>query len=347
MDAFVDRLLREADLWLNAPSKLKPRTVFFGGGTPSLLPADAMLRLITGLRKRFDFSECSEWTVEANPATISAEYCQILAANRVNRISMGAQSFDRSELALLERHHDPADVGAGLALLRSAGFERLNLDLIFGVPGQTLDAWLRSLYCALEFKTGHLSCYGLTYEPNTPLAVRKRLGQIKAIDSELELEMLRATRRVLAEAGLPPYEISNYSRPGMECRHNLAYWNGADYIALGPSAASHIHGTRWRNRPHLGEWETAIDQGEFPAIDVELLSPEQRAGELAMLMLRLSSGIVLADFEARIGRTARSCFADTIDRLAALGLLELSPGAIRLSERGLPVADSIAGEFVA
>ncbi len=347
MSRFVDRLFREADLWAHAPPVLRPRTVFFGGGTPSLLPLADMRRLIHGLRQRFDFSNCVEWTVEANPATVSAEYCQMLADAGVNRISMGAQSFDAAELAVLERHHQPDDVPRGLDIARSAGIRRLNLDLIYAIPGQTLAAWMKSLERAIALGTDHLSCYGLTYEPNTPLAVRRRLGQIPSIvEPELEIEMLRGARRRLAAAGFGAYEISNYSRPGQECLHNLHYWTGGDYLALGPAAASHVQGWRWRNRPHLGEWENAVDSGLLPAVEVEQLPARQRAGELAMLMLRLSTGISLSDFAARTGLDAAALFAEVIDRLAPDDLLEVSETSIRLSEAALPVADSVASEFL-
>jgi oxygen-independent coproporphyrinogen III oxidase len=346
MARFVDRILCEADLWTAQPTILRPRTVFFGGGTPTLLPLPHMHRLILGLRDRFDFSNCLEWTVEANPATLSAEYCRMLRESGVDRISMGAQSFDPSELALLERHHDPDDAARGLDLLRSTGIRRLNLDLIYAIPGQTLSRWMSSLERAISLGTDHLSCYGLTYEPNTPLAVRKRLGQFQAVDPQLEIDMLRATRRRLAEAGMPAYEISNYARPGQECQHNLLYWTGGDYLSLGPSAASHVQGWRWRNRPHLGEWENAVDRGILPAVEIESLSPRHRAGELAMLMLRLSNGITDADFTTRTGHSAAEFFAEVIDRLLPLGLLDVTAGAIRLSELGLPVADSVAAEFL-
>ncbi len=191
MSRFVDRLLREADLWAEKPPLLCPRTVFFGGGTPTLLPLADMLRLILGLRERFDFSNCVEWTIEANPATVSAEYCRMLVEAGVNRISMGAQSFDPSELALLERHHQPEDVPRSLDIAKSAGIRRLNLDLIYAIPGQTLSAWMNSLERAIALGTDHLSCYGLTYEPNTPLAVRRRLGQFQSVEPELEIDMLR------------------------------------------------------------------------------------------------------------------------------------------------------------
>src|SRR5207302_3383448 len=141
---------------------------------------------------------------------------------------------------------------------------------------------------AIELKTPHVSCYGLTYESNTPIAVRKRLGLLHAAEESLELDMLHHARRRLAETGRPAYEISNYATPGEECRHNLVYWTGGNYLGLGPSAASHLGGWRWRNRPHLGEWEQAVSEGRLPATDIEKLSPPRRAGELAMLMLRLS-----------------------------------------------------------
>src|SRR4029078_3206215 len=150
----------------------------------------------------------------------------------------------------------------------------------------------------------HLSCYGLTYEPNTPIAVKRRLGLLQQAHEQLELRMLHHTRRTLLVSGLFPYEISNYATPGEECRHNLLYWSGGSYVGLGPSAASHVEGTRFKNRPHLGEWESAIDAGHLPAQDVETLSPEQRRGELVMLMLRLARGVSYAEYSARTGTDA-------------------------------------------
>jgi oxygen-independent coproporphyrinogen III oxidase len=352
MGQFVARLLAEAALYSARPlphagAWLRPRTVFFGGGTPSLLPARLMRRLIEGLLQRFDFSNVKEWTIEANPATLTLEYAHMLRELGVDRLSFGAQSFKPTELATLERHHHPDDVPRSVQLARAAGFERINLDLIYGIPGQDLAAWADSLESAITLGTSHLSCYGLTYEPNTPMAVRKRLGHFQAVEEDVELAMLRHTRRRLAEAGLPAYEISNYARPGEECRHNLLYWTGGSYIGLGPSAASHVEGRRWRNRPHLGEWERAIDSGALPAADVEHLSPLQRAGELAMLLLRLTNGIEFADFIDRTGYDARLLYADQLQRFEKLGLIEVTHGHARLTDAGLPLADAIASEFLA
>src|SRR5665213_1255045 len=195
MERFVDLILSEADQWTRSRSAddLKPATVFFGGGTPSLLPLASMKRLIAGLHARFDLSAVNEWTVEVNPATADADYLAMLREAGVDRLSFGAQSFDRAELATLERHHNPGDVPRSVELARGAGFSRLNLDLIFAIPGQSLESWAASLARTMSLGTTHLSCYALTYEPNTPMAVKKRLGKILAVDEELELEMLRYT----------------------------------------------------------------------------------------------------------------------------------------------------------
>ena len=357
MGHFVDLVLREAEFWegrsaINrrgpaSPVTLRPRTIFFGGGTPTLLPPEQMNRLLAGLRELIDFSDVTEWTIEANPATVTSEYCAMLRSHGVDRLSFGAQSFDPRELKVLERHHDPDDVPRSIELARAAGFTRLNLDLIFAIPGQTLESWERSLEAALQLNTPHLSCYGLTYEPNTPITVRQRLGQVEPAEESLELDMLRHTRRRLAACGLGAYEISNYARNNEECRHNLVYWTGGNYIGLGPSAASHAEGWRWRNRPHLGEWERAVAADELPAIEVETLSPLRRAGELAMLLLRLSRGLNFAGFSAQTGFDARRIFADPIDRFTRVGLLECDSQSLRLSDRGLAVADALAAHFIA
>jgi oxygen-independent coproporphyrinogen III oxidase len=348
MERFVDRILREADQWTNAQRGpiIRPQTIFFGGGTPSLLPLEQMRRMVVGLRDRFDFSQVNEWTVECNPATVTLEYCQMLREVGVDRLSFGAQSFQPAELAILERHHDPDDVPRSVDIARSAGFSRLNLDLIFAIPGQNRASWSASLEAALALKTPHVSCYALTYEPNTAMTVRRRLGHFAAVDEEIELAMLHDARDRLIEAGFVAYEISNFAVAGEPCRHNLNYWMGGNYIGLGPSAASHVEGWRWKNRPHLGEWESSIDSGTLPAIEAEKLDDRQRANELAMLMLRLDRGIDFAFFTGKTGCDARAVYAGQIERLAKLGLIEMNEQRIRLTRAGVNVADAVAGEFL-
>jgi oxygen-independent coproporphyrinogen-3 oxidase len=344
MERFVDLVLREAEVW--SDRLVAPRTIFFGGGTRTLLRIDLLRLLLAGLGRRFDLSRVNEWTVEANPATVTDEYCHMLRGSGVDRVSFGAQSFDAKDLKQLERHHDPEDVPRSLELARRAGFERLNLDLIYAIPGQTFESWESTLQQAIALGTSHLSCYGLTFEPNTPIAVRRRLGQLQQAEETLELRMLRHARSRLAAGGLPAYEISNYAAVGQECGHNLAYWMGENYLSLGPSGASHIDGWRWRNAPHLGEWESAVGSGKLAAIEAEHLSPRHRAGELGMLMLRLARGLDFADFAARTGFDARRLWADLMDRYSRAGLLEVDSKSLRLSESGLAVADSLASELL-
>ena len=344
---FVDLLLKEADQWADGLMiPLSPQTIFIGGGTPSLLPLEMMDRLLKGIRQRFDLTGTDEWTVECNPATVSADYCQMLRSNGVNRLSFGAQSFDADELKTLERHHNPQDVYRSIELAREVGFTRLNLDLIFAIPGQTLVSWHRSLDAALSMGTTHLSCYALTFEPNTPIAVRRRLGQLKSLADDLELQMLFETRDRLTAIDLLPYEISNFAAGGEPCRHNLNYWTGGNYIGLGTSAASHVDGWRWKNRPHLGEWESAIESDALPAAEVETLTPRQRAGELAMLMLRLERGLDLDLCTARTGIDASNAFAVAIQRLTEMNLVAVDGGDVILTRQGIAVADAVAGEFI-
>lgn len=305
-----------------------------------------MRRLIEGLRESLDLSCVTEWTIECNPATVSSGYLTMLRSLGVNRLSFGAQSFDPAELLALERHHAPADVSTSIQAAKDAGFCRLNLDLIYAIPGQSLDSWKRSLDAAIALDTPHLSCYGLTYEPNTPMGVKKRLGQLTAAEESLELAMLHHTRERLSALGYEAYEISNYAQPGEPCRHNLMYWSGGNYLGVGPSAASHIDGTRWRNRPHLGEWEQAVQSDELPATDVERLTQAQRNGETAMLMLRLSGGINFADYAGRSGCDVRVDFREPVLRLEQLGLISVDADAIRLTESGINVADAVSAEFL-
>lgn len=346
MNRFVDLILHEADLWLST-SPVRPvlQTLFIGGGTPSLLPTDAMERLLVGLARRFDLRDLHEWTVEVNPATADLAYCRMMRDHGVTRLSFGAQSFDVDELRTLERHHHPDDVERSVALARRAGFTRVNLDLIFAIPGQSIESWDRSLSAAVSLQTEHLSCYGLTYEPNTPLAVRQRLGQVRAAEESLEVRMLQHTRQRLRDAGFAPYEISNFARPGEPCRHNLMYWSGANYIGLGPSAASHVAGYRFRNKPHLGDWEATLSDDQLPLADVEKLAPDRRRDERLLLLLRLTSGVRYDAFDDCDAGDVRSLWRDRVTHLTRLGLLESDNHGFRVTERGIPLADAIAAEI--
>lgn len=344
-EPLVEALLAELDAALGRRD-VRVETLFVGGGTPTVLPVDLLERLMTRLQQLAQRDGCVEFTVEANPATVDAAKARLLAESGVDRVSMGAQSFDERELAALDREHKPSDVPTSLEILKQAGLSRFNLDLIFGVPGQTLDRWLHSLRAAIALGPEHLSCYGLTYEPGTRLQKRLRLGRVSAVGEDLETRMFQATAEVLAAAGYRQYEISNYARPGLACRHNLRYWHNLPGIGIGPSAASYWQGRRWRNVPDTADYVRRTLAGESPAVDQEELSPLERAGETAMLALRLIDGIDPQRFRQTTGWDPFDLFADPIRTHLAAGLLTADPDRIALTPAGRLVADAIMADFL-
>jgi len=345
MDHFVDLILTELDLWMAGNQIVSPTTIFFGGGTPSLLPFETMRRLLVGLRSRLNLRVINEWTIEVNPATADLSYLNLLRDLGVTRISMGAQSFDVDDLKVLERHHDPADVVKSVDFCRRAGFDRVNVDLIYAIPGQSLESWDRSLKSAIALNVDHISAYALTYEPTTPMAVRKRLGHFEPIADDLEIEMMHHARKTLAGTGFSAYEISNHAKPGQECRHNLIYWMGQNYLALGPGGASHVDGVRWKNLAHLREWEEAIEKNTLPVAELESLSVAQRAGERMMLGLRLQEGINIRQFQSTTGIDPLAVYEREVKQLTDLNLI-IVDDSIRLTSKALAVADAVAAEFV-
>lgn len=342
--AFVERLIEE----LHATAPLfsgRIETVFVGGGTPTLLSAELWRVLLGELRRALTFAPDCEFTVEANPETIAETrgeaLLDTLAAGGVNRISIGAQSFDGRHLKTLERWHDPANVARAAGRAHASGIANVNLDLIFGIPGQTLDEWRADLDAALSLGPTHLSCYALTYEPNTAMTKKLELGKIKRIDDEVEALMFEHTIETLTAAGFEHYEVSNFAKQGgYRCRHNLAYWQNSDWLALGPSASGHAGGVRWRNTPHLGRYLASM--GGAPIQDVERLDPLASVGEQLMMRLRLLDGVPLR----WIADHADTTRLEVINRFVEQGLLERTDTRVKLTRRGLLVADSVTGELL-
>ncbi len=341
--AFVRRLAGElAGLGELTDSSL--RTVFIGGGTPTLLSPDLLRRVLAAVGDAFDLTRCEEWTVEANPETIDAGKAAVMRAAGVNRLSIGAQSFDPRHLRTLERWHDPSNVRRAVELTRAAGIDNISLDLIFGVPGQSLDDWRADLDAALALRPDHLSCYDLTYEPNTAMTKKRDLGRLEPIDEQLETQMFEATIAHLTAAGYVHYEISNFARRSgagsRRCRHNLLYWEGGNWLAAGPGASGHVAGLRWTNAPRLGDYLDA--RAGAPACDVEELDADLRLGEQLMMRLRLIDGVPL-NWLAHVLDQPR---CETMDRLVDAGLLERTSTHVRLTRRGLLIADSVVGELL-
>ena len=345
--AFVDRMVDELIAQSNATDHPPLETIFIGGGTPTLLAPTHLKDLLERIQSEFSISSTTEWTIESNPETLTDDICAVLADSGVNRISMGAQSFNRDHLKALERHHDPESVERSIRRAKSFGFDRLSLDLIYGIPDQTLDQWADDLNRALELPIDHLSAYALTYEPNTAMTARLKRGEFNATPDELEVDMYNHTLDRIGQHGLARYEVSNHAKAGSECRHNLAYWRGENWLAVGPSASGHLDGIRWKNTPRLDEYISTSDDGFAPICELE--SPDARRGLMDRLMMgiRVRDGLdqsqTIADAD-QLGRSVEIVRA--MDLCIDQGWVDETDGRWALTNDGYHFADRVARELI-
>jgi len=309
-------------------------TVFFGGGTPSLLSPDRIGAMLGEIRKAFDLDPGAEITMEANPETVTPASLAGYRASGVNRISFGVQSLDDSLLAALGRIHDSRRAKEALEWARTAGFDNVGADMLFGLPSQTPGSWRRDLSSVLELPIRHLSCYELTVEEDTPLAVANPVLP----DEDAVVEMWDVTREETALAGFTHYEVSNYAKPGRECRHNLKYWQDTEFYGFGPAAWSYRGGVRYGNPRGFEEYYAGAGTG-FPPAETDDLPADQRLAEALMLGLRLMDGCRLADLETRYGP------ADSVIRALEPhireGRVEVVHGRHRLTDNGLLLANEV------
>ncbi len=367
--AFTDALVAE----LRAQVKRygpRPQTIFVGGGTPTMLRAELWQKLLSAMRQAGVLDGVEEFTVEANPETVTPELMGILADGGVNRLSMGAQSFNPDLLKTLERWHDPDTVPKAMAMARDAGITNLNLDLIFAIPGQTSESLDQDLDTALALKPAHLSCYSLIFEPNTPLTQKMKLGRISPVGEEVERDMYDQVMRHLDAAGFEHYEVSNWARKITEgcdqqsdihasvsssdtrhpvpdarpnlCAHNMVYWTNKNWLGLGPSAASHLEGKRWKNEPHLARY--IAGSPDPPTTDHEQLPPRRRIGEQIMLGLRLRRGLDLNWVSQHLPPDDPRHV--TIEEMIDIDMLERTETHLRLTRRGLFLADSVIAKLL-
>ncbi|MFQ5425190.1 MAG: radical SAM family heme chaperone HemW, partial [Phycisphaerae bacterium] len=326
--------------------KRSVETVYVGGGTPTVLPAEALAAVLRTVTSRT--GPVAEFTVEANPSSADELKLDLLRRSGVDRVSFGAQSFDARELAVLQRIHDPRHIVESVRAARTAGFDNVNLDLIYAIPGQTVADWRRTLRRAIDLGTEHLSCYALTYESGTQLTRLRHEGRIVPLVDDLEADLFELTIEELTTAGFEHYEISNFARPGRRCRANLIYWENREYLGLGPSAVSYLDGVRQKNVPDVRRYVEGIRSDPSSiVVERERLSPEARACETAVQMLRLTEGIDAERFRLATGRDARRMFASQIRRFEALELLAADAPTIRLTPRGRLVANRVMMEFLA
>ncbi|HEY8489659.1 MAG TPA: radical SAM family heme chaperone HemW [Dehalococcoidia bacterium] len=349
MPAYTDALLEEIRRWSPHARGYTVHTVFFGGGTPSLLPPACLERILAAIRDAFTLDAAPEISLEANPGTVDEGRLRHLRALGITRLSLGVQSFHDDELAALDRIHSAADVAAAYAAARAAGFENVNLDLIFGLPGQTLERWEHNVRRALALRPEHLSLYALTVEEGTPLASQVRRGLVPAPDPDLQAEMYERADALLAESGYLQYEISNWSLPGRACRHNLTYWENRPYLGLGPGAHSCFGGRRFSVVRSPRAYVRALTPGGdgMPQIEwEETLDPATEMAETVILGLRLADGVSLPAFQARFGVSLPAVYGDAVRELTDLGLLEAAGGRLRLTRRGRLLANEAFLRFL-
>ncbi|MGE0226949.1 MAG: radical SAM family heme chaperone HemW [Dehalococcoidia bacterium] len=349
---YTPALIHELELWAPAAREFEVRSVFFGGGTPSLSSIEDLDAIVRAVRDRYEVAADSEWTLEANPGELTLEHLEGLRGLGLNRLSIGVQSLHDDELRLLDRIHSAERAIEAVEAARAAGFANLNLDLIFGLIDQPLQRWQETLQRAVAMRPEHLSCYALTVEPGTALYYQVAKGQLEAPDPDVVADQYEWTRSYLAEAGYRQYELSNWALPGRECRHNLVYWRAEPYLGIGAGAHSFFAGQRFANvdapnryvelvnasyeerRATGGGALQQIHGGETP--DETLLR-----SDAMILGLRLIEGVALREFEERFGLAPEATFGDAIARHLATGLLERTGDRLRLTSRGQLLANEV------
>jgi oxygen-independent coproporphyrinogen-3 oxidase len=334
-----------------------PATIFFGGGTPTLLTLGQWERIGQAFRQR-GWGDGVEWSVECNPASVSLDKARLLRAIGVNRISMGVQSFDEALLDRLGRIHTRPQVFRSYEILRQAGFDNVNIDLMFGIPTQTMPVWKDTLREAVALQTEHLSCYEVIYEQDTPLFAQMKAGEFD-VDEDLSGAMFEELVAAAGAAGFQQYEVANFAKhtgpvaeiPSRACLHNVNYWRGGFYHALGPSAAGYVPdaeniGVRTRNWANTQMYCEIVEKGQRPIEQREVLPSVARAGEVAAFGLRMNAGWPFRSFTAATGFDLRQEWSSEMEKAAANGLAHLEADRFRLNDRGLRLADAVGSEFL-
>lgn len=343
---YLRALRREIKTTASLAGRQSLGSIYFGGGTPTLLEPSDLISLLEETRDHFDWGEDMEITVEANPGTISPAGMRLLRDAGVNRLSIGAQSFNPKELGLLGRIHGVAEIYSAYYAAREAGFDNVNLDLIYGIPGQTLSGWRASLEKAVELHPEHLSVYGLSLEEGTPLVEEIAKGWLQPCPEETQVAMWEITGRLLKGAGYERYEIANFASPGRQCRHNLTYWLNRPYLGLGAAAHGYFNGIRYANHSDLETYIESSLQGKLPRAQEEHQTPEQERTDTIIMGLRLTRGLSRSAFRNRFGYSFEDVFGEQLAILEQEGLMEENEGFIYLTERGCLLANYVLAHFV-
>ena len=321
-------------------------TVFIGGGTPTLLAQQQLERLLDALQRSFVFDAGAEITIEANPGTVSRDKLKSMQKMGINRISFGVQSFNDSLLREIGRIHTAVEAVEAVCFARQAGFDNINIDLISGLPRQTLADWQDTLRQAVDLEVQHISAYGLKVEDGTPFAAAAAAGTLRLPDEEEDEAMYDLTTEWLPGQGFFRYEISNYARPGRECRHNLKYWRYEPYLGLGAAAHSFSGGCRTANTADVAQYVAKLLRGDSPVEFSEDIGRDTAMSEFVFLALRTVGGVAFSQFSERFGMTFTACFGQSVEKLKKMGLIEVGKDGLWLTPRGMKYGNVAFEEFL-
>ncbi|WLE96352.1 MAG: radical SAM family heme chaperone HemW [Candidatus Electrothrix communis] len=325
----------------------RPMTsIFFGGGTPTLLPPETLSRLLADCLAQFPCADGAEISIEVNPATVDAAGLQVLRRAGFNRLSIGVQSLNDVELRQLGRPHSVADAVQTVRMARAAGFDNINLDLMYGLPEQEFHTWLKTLDHAVELQPEHLSIYELTIEAGTPFAQQQEQGRFSLPDEDTVLLMLEKTQQALKQAGLSRYEISNYAKPGCQCRHNINYWQNGEYIGLGVGAVAFLNGTRCTAITDADQFCKCLESEQDVWAEKEQLDREAAFRETVIMGLRMTAGVSLVELTDRFGIKAEIYYSETLHRLIRQDLLHIVQNRLQLTPQGMLLANTVMAELV-
>jgi len=342
MESCTKATIREIELQPPTEQKIKLDTVFLGGGTPTHIPPKLLKNLLDAICKKFEFSKQLEFTVEANPESVTIEKLSILKSAGVNRISIGIQSNAQEILSFLERPHTSHDARKAIITSRKVGIDNINIDLIHSIPGLSVSLWEKTLAWALELNPTHLSCYGLTVEPKTTFFKKKQKGQLIEVEDSIQIQFLKTTKAILEQNGFNQYEISNYCKPNLECKHNLNYWSAGNYLGVGPGASKHSNGLRQTNIKGIAPYIQAINHSGNASASGETLTPRARCIEAIWLGLRLKNGADLKSIKEITGVDPEPLIKRKLRQVLNMGYCSMFSGRILLTPKGVQLADHIS-----
>ncbi|WP_027968562.1 radical SAM family heme chaperone HemW [Streptococcus equinus] len=341
VDAYLQALLREFESY----DIKKLRTLYIGGGTPTSITAEQLEYLLTNLTKHLDLSVLEEFTIEANPGDLTEDKIEVLKNSAVNRVSLGVQTFNDKHLKQIGRSHNEAQIYSTIENLKKAGFHNISIDLIYALPGQTMEDVKENVAKAIALDIPHLSLYSLILEHHTVFMNKMRRGKLQLPQEDLEAEMFEYIISELEKNGFEHYEISNFTKPGFESRHNLMYWDNAEYYGVGAGASGYLNGVRYRNRGPIQHYLKAVSEGNA-RLSEETLTKEEMMEEELFLGLRKKSGVSIARFEEKFGVSFEERYGQIVRELCNQGLLVPDDNVVRMTKKGLFLGDTVAERFI-